>query len=139
LPLSCRSFQFELHARDDRPAGEQTAPAVWFAYSQDRKGEHPRQHLKTFRGALQADAFAGFHHIYGEEIYEAACWAHARRKFHEIHLVHASSTTTEALNRIGALYAIEDEIRGKPTEHRLTIRQSRASEPLYGRWSVGDR
>jgi hypothetical protein len=114
------------YVRDDRPAGEQTAPAVWFAYSADRKGEHPRQHLKTFKGALQADAYAGFHHLYGEHIYEAACWAHARRKFHEIHVVHASPTTTEALNRIGALYAIEDEIRGKPADLRLSIRQSRS-------------
>ena len=114
------------YVRDERPAGEPAAPAVWFAYSADRKGEHPRQHLKTFKGALQADAYAGFHHMYGEDIYEAACWAHARRKFHEIHLIHASPTTTEALNRIGALYGIEDEIRGKPADLRRTIRQSRA-------------
>jgi transposase len=117
------------YVRDDRPAGEQTPPAVWFAYSADRKGEHPRQHLKTFKGALQADAYAGFHHLYGEDIYEAACWAHARRKFHEIHVVHQSPTTTEALNRIGALYAIEDEIRGKPADLRLHARQAR-SKPL---------
>jgi transposase len=114
------------YVRDDRPAGEQVAPAVWFAYSEDRKGEHPRQHLKNFAGALQADAYAGFHHLYGNHIYEAACWANARRKFHEIHVVHTSQTTTEALARIGALYAIEDEIRGKPADLRLNIRQSRA-------------
>jgi transposase len=114
------------YVRDDRPAGEDTAPAVWFSYSEDRKGEHPRQHLKTFKGALQADAYAGFHHLYGDHIYEAACWAHARRKFHEIHVIHASPTTTEALARIGALYAIEEEIRGKPAELRLSVRQARA-------------
>jgi transposase len=114
------------YVRDDRPAGEQAAPAVWFAYSPDRKGEHPREHLKNFTGALQADAYAGFHHLYGNHIYEAACWAHARRKFHEIHVVHASPTTTDALARIGALYAIEDEIRGKPADVRLSIRQARA-------------
>jgi transposase len=51
------------YVRDDRPAGDPSAPAVWFAYSADRKGEHPRQHLKTFEGALQADAYAGFHHL----------------------------------------------------------------------------
>jgi transposase len=117
------------YVRDDRPAGDPSAPAVWFAYSADRKGEHPRRHLQTFRGALQADAYAGFHHLYGERIYEAACWAHARRKFHEIHVVHASPTTTEALARIGALYAIEDEIRGRPADLRLSIRQTRA-KPL---------
>lgn len=118
------------YVRDDRPADEQIAPAVWFAYSADRKGEHPRDHLKNFSGALQADAYAGFHHLYGNHIYEAACWAHARRKFHEIHVVHASPTTTEALARIGALYAIEDEIRGKPADVRLSIRQSRAGPLL---------
>jgi transposase len=114
------------YVRDDRPAGEQVAPAVWFAYSEDRRGEHPRLHLKNFTGALQADAYAGFHHLYGDHIYEAACWAHARRKFHDIHVVHASPTTTEALARIGALYAIEDEIRGKPIDMRMSVRQARA-------------
>jgi transposase len=115
------------YVRDDRPAGCQTAAAVWFAYSQDRKGEHPRQHLREFRGALQADAYAGFHHLYGEGVIcEVACWAHARRKFHEIHQAHASPTTSEALMRIGALYGIEEEIRGKPVELRSAIRQARA-------------
>jgi len=114
------------YVRDDRPAGDKTASAVWFAYSQDRRGEHSREHLKNFTGALQADAYAGIHHLYDNHIYEAPCWAHARRKFHEIHVVHASPTTTEALARIGALYAIEDEIRGKPIETRLSVRQSRA-------------
>jgi hypothetical protein len=125
------------YVRDDRPAGEDTAPAVWFAYSEDRKGERPRQHLKDFKGGLQADAYAGFHHLYGDgAIYEVACWAHARRKFHEIHAIHASPTTTEALERIRDLYVIEDQIRGKPADLRLTIRQTRARPLLddFRKW-----
>ena len=115
------------YVRDERPAGEETAPAVWFAYSEDRKGEHPRAHLKNFKGALQADAYSGFHHLYdGGGIYEVACWAHARRKFYEIHAAHPSPITTEALDRIGALYGFEKEIRGKPIEVRYEIRQARA-------------
>ncbi|MGB8010631.1 MAG: IS66 family transposase [Terriglobales bacterium] len=115
------------YVRDERPAGEDTAPAVWFAYSPDRKGEHPRQHLMNFTGALQADAYAGFHHLYeGGVIYEVACWAHARRKFHDIHAIHASPITTEAIARIGALYGIEDMIRGKSVESRREIRRTRA-------------
>jgi transposase len=115
------------YVRDDRPAGVNTAPAVWFAYSPDRKGEHPRQHLKDFRGVLQADAYAGFGHLYGTgNISEAACMAHARRKFHDIHEVHPSPITTEALDRIGALYGIEREIRGQTVEERREIRQARA-------------
>jgi transposase len=118
------------YVRDDRPAGYTTAPAVWFTYSEDRKGEHPRRHLKKFKGALQADAYAGFHHLYGDgAIYEVSCWAHARRKFHDIHVVHASPTTTEAIARIGALYGIEEEIRGKPVDIRRSVRQDRA-KPL---------
>jgi hypothetical protein len=118
------------YVRDERPAGESTAPALWFAYSPDRKGEHPRQHLRNFKGALQADAYAGFHHLYeGGAIYEVACWAHARRKFHDIHAIHASPITTEAINRIGALYGIEEEVRGKPAELRCSVRQARA-KPL---------
>jgi len=118
------------YVRDERPAGEKTAPAVWFAYSEDRKGEHPKQHLASFKGALQADAYSGFHHLYEKgAIYEVACWAHTRRKFHDIHAVHASATTTEAIARIGALYGIEEQIRGMPAKVRYQIRQARA-KPL---------
>ena len=38
------------YVRDDRPAGDTAAPAVWFAYSPDRKGEHPQQHLSELHG-----------------------------------------------------------------------------------------
>jgi transposase len=125
-----RTGRLWTYVRDDRPAGDLTPPAVWFAYSPDRKGEHPRQHLKTFQGALQADAYAGFHHLYDSgTIYEAACWAHTRRKFHDLHALQPSPLTTEALARIGALYAVENQIRGKPAALRRDVRQARA-KPL---------
>jgi transposase len=67
--------------RDDRPAGDSAAPAVGFAYSLDRKGEHPQRHLANFKGVLQADAYAGFNRLYEDgRIQEAGCWAHVRRK-----------------------------------------------------------
>ena len=113
-----------------RPCGDTAAPAVWFAYAPDRKGIRPLEHLKHYRGALQADAYSGFGHLYaGGAIYEVACWAHARRKFYEIHAAHASPTTTEALERIAELYAIEREIRGSTHETRRSVRQTRA-KPL---------
>src|SRR5205823_4190160 len=52
------------YVRDDRPAGDSAAAAVWFAYSPDRKGEHPHRHLAAFAGTLQADAYAGFNRLY---------------------------------------------------------------------------
>jgi transposase len=125
-----RTGRLWTYVRDERTAGENTPPAVWFAYTPDRKGEHPRQHLKPFKGALQADAYAGFHHLYGGgDIYEVACWAHSRRKFHDIHAIHASPITTEAIARIGALYGIEEDVRGKPAALRCSVRQT-LSKPL---------
>jgi len=115
------------YVRDDRPSGDTTAPAVWFAYSEDRKGEHPRQHLSNFTGILQADGYAGFHHLYeGGRIQEAACWAHVRRKFYDIQVANGSALAAETIQRIGALYDIEREIRGKPADIRCVIRQARA-------------
>ena len=41
-------------------------------------------------------------------------------------MTHRSPITTEALNRIGALYGIEEQIRGKPPDVRRSIRQDQA-------------
>ncbi|EFM2173599.1 TPA: IS66 family transposase, partial [Escherichia coli] len=118
------------YVRDDRNAGSALAPAVWFAYSPDRKGIHPQTHLACFSGVLQADAYAGFNELYRNGgITEAACWAHARRKIHDVHVRIPSALTEEALEQIGQLYAIEADIRGMPAEQRLAERQ-RKTKPL---------
>jgi hypothetical protein len=104
---------------------------VWFAYSPDRKGEHPDEHLSGFRGTLQADGYAGFNRIYDKGLVaEAACWAHVRRKFFDIHQAHASPLAAEAIARIGQPYAIETEIRGRAPDERRKTRQSRSPPPL---------
>src|SRR6201998_4295825 len=91
------------YVRDDRPAGDAAAPAVWYAYSADRGGQHPEQHLKTFQGALQADAYAGFNQLYKDDrIQEGAVWAHVRRKFYDLEQAHGSPGAREALGRIAA-------------------------------------
>jgi hypothetical protein len=100
---------------------------VWFAYSPDRKGEHPQAHLSQFRGTLQADGYAGFDQIYqAGHIQEAACWAHVRRRFYDLQVAHKSPVAAEALERIGALYAIEKEIRGRSPGERREIRDIRS-------------
>ncbi|MGH7186969.1 MAG: IS66 family transposase, partial [Pseudomonadota bacterium] len=117
--------------RDDRPAASDQPPAVLFRYSPDRRGERPREHLKQFAGILQADAYAGFSALYeGDRVKEAACWAHARRAFYELHQANQSPVAAEALARIGALYAIEAEIRGRAPDERAAIRQARAGPLL---------
>jgi transposase len=122
-----RTARLWTYVRDDRPAGSLEAPAVWFAYSPDRKSEHPARHLATFRGRLQADAFPGFNRLYDPGgILEVACWAHVRRKFHDLYEAHASPIAKEALERIAALYGIEKEVRGRPPDERKQVRQQRA-------------
>jgi transposase len=141
VPVLCpgrgttRQGRLWAYVRDDRPAGGTDPPAVWFAYSPDRKGEHPRRHLKDFIGILQADGYAGFDRLYNDQdphhpIKEAACWAHVRRKFYDIHVATDSPIASEALTRIGELYGIESEVRGQSPEIRQQIRGARASPKL---------
>jgi len=80
---------------------------------------------------LQADAFPGFNRLYeAGGITEIACWAHARRKFYDLYEAHQSPIAKEALERIGALYAIEREIRGRPPDERKKVRKERARSLL---------
>jgi hypothetical protein len=75
-----------IYVRDDKPFGGAGPPAAIFHYSRDRRGEHPQAHLIGYAGVLQADAYDGYNRLYLADrkpgpIREAACWAHARRKF----------------------------------------------------------
>jgi transposase len=122
-----------VYVRDDRPHAGKVPPAVLYRYSPDRKGERPREHLKGFSGFLQADGYAGFDGLYESgRVVEVACWAHVRRKFFDVHQANGSAIAREALDRIGALYAIEAEIRGRPPDDRLRTRQARAGPLLVG-------
>lgn len=130
MPGSGKTRQARLwtYVRDDRPHAGQAAPAAWFRYSPDRKGIHPQTHLKDFVGTLQADAYAGYDVLYASgRILEAGCWAHARRKFHDIHALRPTPLTTHVLAHIAQLYQVEAGIRGSPPEHRRQVRQELAA------------
>jgi transposase len=122
-----------VYVRDDQAAGDQTPPAVLFRYTPDRKAIHPQSHLRAFSGIVQADAYAGFNALYERThnpAAEAACWAHARRKFFDVHAATDSPIAREALERIASLYQIEEEIRGRLPAERQTLRQARAGPLL---------
>jgi transposase len=122
-----------VYVRDDRPAASSDPPAAFYRYSATREGAHPRLHLKEFKGTLQADAFSGFDGLYVDgKVHEAACWAHARRKFYELYAAHKSPLAEEALKRIKVLYEIEELIRGKPPDERKRVRQLEAGPLLNG-------
>ncbi len=52
-----------------------------------------------------------------------------RRKFYDLKKAHNSPIAAEAVERIGELYGIETEIRGRSPDERRRVRQSR-SRPL---------
>jgi transposase/transposase-like protein len=126
-----RTGRLWAYVREDRPCGSTDPPAVVYRYSPDRKAERPREHLKSFTGILQADAYSGFTPLYGHgRIVEAACWAHSRRKYYDVYVADGSPMAAEALERIGEIYAIEREIRGRSPSERQAVRQARSAPVL---------
>jgi transposase len=119
---------------DERPWQGGRAPAAYYRFSPDRRGDRPRDHLALFRGVIQADAFSGYEALARAAersrgppaVTHAACWAHARRKFYDVFESTKSPIAEEALRRIGELYAVEAEIAGQPVAARLAARQARA-------------
>src|SRR5688500_2483665 len=129
-----RTGRLWTYVRDDRPFGGPDPPAAVFFYSADRGGEHPERHLAGYEGIMQADAYAGFNRLYETgrrpgPVIEAACWAHARRKFYELAQLKKAPIAIEAVQRIDALFTIERGINGASPEQRLAVRVER-SRPL---------
>jgi hypothetical protein len=114
-----------VYARDDRPWQGPDPPAAVYLYSPDRKAERPAAQLAKFKGVLQVDGYPGFEQL-GADIRLAACWAHARRKFYEVHQATTSPIAAEALRRIAELYAIETTIR----DQAAVMRQSAPSQSV---------
>src|ERR1700720_4379419 len=102
-----RTGRLWTYVRDDRPFAGPEPPAAVFFYSRDREGQHPEQHLASYAGLMQADAYAGFNRLYepsrkGGAIIEVACWAHARRKFFDLARINKAPIAFEAVERIDA-------------------------------------
>jgi transposase len=125
-----KTGQLWAYARDDRPWGGPAPPAVAYVYAPDRKAERPAAHLHGFRGVLQVDGYAGYRALAAAgEVGLAFCWSHVRRRFYEIAAAAPAPIAAEALERIGALYAVETEIRGRDAETRRAARGER-SRPI---------
>jgi transposase len=149
-----------VYVRDDRPFGGTGPPAAMFYYSRDRGGEHPIQHLASYAGIFQADAYGGYGKLYEADrkpgpLVEAACWVHARRPFFQMADLAAnarrraqgktgaviSPLALEAVRRIDALFDIERRVNGHSAEQRRQVRQE-SSAPLVAdleRWLRAER
>ena len=118
------------YARNGKNHNSNIPPAICYFYSPDRKGIRPQYHLEDFKGIFHADAYGGYDKLYeGNQITEAACWAHTRRKFYEVTVTNDKANIAhEIIMRIGEVYKIEEAIRGKPPNERLAIRQEKSQE-----------
>jgi transposase len=126
-----RTGRLWTYVRDDRPFAGADPPAAAYFYSPDRTGRHPEEHLASWTGLMQADAYAGFNRLYepGRQpgpIVEVACWSHARRKFFDLARLNKAPIAIEAVARIDALFDIERDINGLPPDQRRTVRQERS-------------
>jgi len=125
-------------ARDDRPWGGAAPPGVAFTYAPGRSGQYADDILKGFSGILQVDGYAGYNRLLKRvdgRVALAYCWAHARRKLHEVAQSGTAPIAEEGLKQIAALYRIENDIRGLSAEERLVARQDR-SAPLVAAFEV---
>ncbi|MFQ5566796.1 MAG: IS66 family transposase [Paracoccaceae bacterium] len=119
------------YVRDERPWLGRAAPAAWYRFTVDRKGEHPADHLAGYKGWMHADGYSGFNELYRSgDISEVACLAHIRRKFVDVFQSDGSVIAGEAIKRIAGLYAVEKEVRGQPPDARVRLRQTQA-RPIF--------
>ncbi len=100
-----------------------------YDFCESRAGKHAGEFLNGWRGTLLVDDFAGYKQLMGEHIKEAACWAHARRKFFELHAANKSQIAEQALAQIGQLYEVERQVANVDGPERLRMRQQH-SRPI---------
>ncbi len=99
-----------------------------YDYTPSRKRDGPQEFLKDFSGVLQADAFGGYDGIYlksNGKIVEAACCAHARRKFYEARET-APQVAHQALAFFSRLYAIEHDAEKLSADARCALRHQQS-------------
>ena len=129
-------------ARDDRGWNGSDPPCVLFNYAPGRGGKHAEEFLNGFNGILQVDGYAGYNRLTrnerdgGDPVMLAYCWAHARRKLHDLAEKSGSQIANDGLKQIATLYRIEAEIRGKSPDERLAARQGRSAPIVkaFGIW-----
>jgi transposase len=122
-----KTGQLWAYARDDRSWGGPDPPGVAYVYAPDRKAERPIAHLSGFKGVLQVDGYAAYRTLAEKgDVRLAFCWAHVRRRFYELAAAGPAPIASEALQRIGEIYAVERDIHGRQADERRTVRQVRS-------------
>jgi hypothetical protein len=126
--------QFWAHAVDDRAWKGPAPPAVAYVFAGGRGKKEIVAQLAGFEGVLQVDGYAAYASLAGDakmsgKIRLAYCLVHARRNFVKVHKTTNSPFAREVIERIGAVYAIEEGIRGLDADERRAVRQAE-TKPL---------
>jgi transposase len=108
------------------PGRHQDLKAVVYNFCESRAGSHAKAFLEGWQGTLVVDDYSGYKQLMGPHITEAGCWAHARRKFFELHAASKSQIAEQALRIIGELYEFERQGQGVDADERLRIRQQQS-------------
>lgn len=132
------------YARDDRSFGGTGPPMVAYRFEDSRGGQCPAEHLAGFAGLLQSDGYGAYTRLadagrVGGPVTLAACWAHLRRYFYELHVAGLSTTATWTVERMAALWRVEEEVRGSKPETRLAARRTTSAAivaELFERWEA---
>jgi transposase len=122
---------------------------VVFDFADSRAGRHVQAFLGAdgpdgtggWRGTLVCDDYAGYKALFGGQIVEAGCLAHARRKFFDLWANHQSAVAEQALGFFRDLYDVEREVHALDVDERRRIRQLKA-QPLADAlkaWLVAQR
>jgi transposase len=136
VPVQDRQLR---HTRDGRLwvyVGDASPADIVYAYTPTRSRAGPLAFLETFRGYLQADAYAGYDALYATgRVIEVGCWAHARRHFWDA----KAADETRALLALGfiqQLYRVEADAKELDPEARRLQRQDQAGPVLerFKRW-----
>ena len=102
---------------------------IIFDYQAGRSGRHVQNFLQNWQGHLLVDDYGGYKALFSKTASpctELGCWAHARRKFFDLYQANNNPMAFEALQRIGALYAIETESKHLTTEDRQQLRTGKS-------------
>ncbi|HEY3590677.1 MAG TPA: IS66 family transposase [Buttiauxella sp.] len=114
-------------------SGEATGSAiVVFDCQPGRGGQYPQAVLKTWQGHLMVDGYAGYNTLFTHPehpVTELACWAHVRRKFHEVYSV-SKNPQAAAITIIRKLYLCERRLKQAPEPRRIKYRRRYAKRVL---------
>lgn len=130
------------YARDDRQFGGYGPPMVAYRLEDSRSGDCVAAHLAGFHGLCQVDGYTAYQRLEkpngrGNAIQLAGCWAHVRRKFHDLHANGESQLATATVERMTTLWALEGDIRGKTPDERSAARRQTAAPviaDLFALW-----